>query len=149
MSGIELAYPNFEKTNIILNEAVESEKAMTCTYKCGLYKATIKLAYDSMLFVGEAFAAYKGFEIRKRDCHLQISNLFKEHKEEIKLSISVIDVFEEIRPTRNMLVHIENYCDEIKDGNEYEELAKKSVHAANTMLKSFNAFLKEKSNETI
>jgi uncharacterized protein (UPF0332 family) len=134
MAGIIKCEPNKEKAKIVLQEAQDSFALTNCAYKKELYKNVIKSAYETMLFLGETIAAVEGLEVRKRDCHLQIENIFNKYKEKYEIDEPVIVVFESIRKLRNFFVHPENHYAEIDKNEQYEYFALLSKNAAETML---------------
>jgi hypothetical protein len=124
-SNKEIAKTVFkEKTLKIFEEAKEYLVLMNYAYKKKMYRETIRIAYESSMLVAEAVASYKGFAIRKRDCHLQSANIMKEYKDEFNINSKDISVMEEIRQMRNFFVHPENHYERIEKNSAYLEQAR-------------------------
>ena len=133
----ELAKELFrEKTLIIFEEAKDYLILMNYAYQKKIYREAVRFAYESSMLVAEAVASYKGYEIRKRDCHLQSANILKEYKNEFNISQKDIDIIEGIRQIRNYFVHPENHFDKIKPNLEYQ---KEAMEGGKSSIKMYNA----------
>ena len=135
--------PDIDKFNVIMNEVMDGITLLKVAYEKELYKSVVKISYETMLFIGEAIAAYKGIQIRKRDCHLQTEILMRKVENEFGISSKDIDFYEMQRRIRNGLVHPENHYEEIKDNKSYEEVAFLAMQHTESMIRSVSLFISQ------
>jgi hypothetical protein len=130
-----------EKTLKIMKEARDLLILMNLSYRKKIYKQTIKFGYESSMLVAEAIASFKGFEIRKRDCHLQSSIILKQYKDEFSINEKDIAMMEEIRPLRNFFVHPENHYEKIEGNEKYFTTALFSKKASASIYRNTAKYL--------
>jgi hypothetical protein len=132
---------DIDKFIVIMDEVHDGLDLLHAAYEKKLYKNVVKISYETMLFIGESIAAYKGIQIRKNDCHLQTEILMRNTQDEFEISSSDIDFYEKQRPIRNGLVHPENHYKDIKENKSYEEIATLSILHTESMVKSMDDFI--------